>query len=421
MAISFVGAGIIWKFVYAYRAGGPGPDRPAQPDRGRGWAANPSSGCIELAAGTRCFLIVVMIWIQAGFAMVVLSAAIKAIPAEIVEAARLDGASPGRCSPGDAAEHPARLIVVVTVTITDRHAEGLRHRPDDDRRQVRHQRHRQRDVHQAFRYSETGQGRGAALAVFLFVLVMPIVDLPGPAAAEASGRHPMTHTRRPTRQPPTHPAQPDGAARSTTRQQRVRRAAHHAASPASRRDRHRGPVDDPHLRPAPLLVPAGGRDQDHRLVDVLHRPAAHPGELPRGAVRHLGRPPASWPATSSTRSSSPSPRCCSRSAFAALAAYALAWMQFRGRDWIFVGDLRAADRAAADGAGPAAAVLLQGVSFGVQLLPAWNLAATDVRPGVVRAHLLRACRWASSCCTTSCPSSRRPDGGGPGGRRRPRR
>src|SRR5690606_39453275 len=37
------------------------------------------------------FLIVVMIWIQAGFAMTVLSAAIKAIPDDIVEAARLDG------------------------------------------------------------------------------------------------------------------------------------------------------------------------------------------------------------------------------------------------------------------------------------------------------------------------------------------
>src|SRR5690606_32790699 len=39
------------------------------------------------------FLIVVMIWIQAGFAMVLLSAAIKAIPSDIAEAARLDGVS----------------------------------------------------------------------------------------------------------------------------------------------------------------------------------------------------------------------------------------------------------------------------------------------------------------------------------------
>ena len=38
-------------------------------------------------------LIVIMVWIQTGFAMVVLSAAIKAIPDEIIEAARIDGAS----------------------------------------------------------------------------------------------------------------------------------------------------------------------------------------------------------------------------------------------------------------------------------------------------------------------------------------
>ena len=41
---------------------------------------------------------VIMIWMQTGFAMVVLSAAIKAIPDEIIEAARIDGASECRCS-----------------------------------------------------------------------------------------------------------------------------------------------------------------------------------------------------------------------------------------------------------------------------------------------------------------------------------
>ena len=38
-------------------------------------------------------LMVIMVWMQTGFAMVVLSAAIKAIPDEIIEAARIDGAS----------------------------------------------------------------------------------------------------------------------------------------------------------------------------------------------------------------------------------------------------------------------------------------------------------------------------------------
>jgi ABC-type sugar transport system permease subunit len=43
-------------------------------------------------------LIIVMVWIQAGFAMTVLSAAIKAIPDEIIEAAKLDGVRRSRCS-----------------------------------------------------------------------------------------------------------------------------------------------------------------------------------------------------------------------------------------------------------------------------------------------------------------------------------
>jgi len=46
------------------------------------------------APETTIFLIIVMVWIQTGFAMVVLSAAIKGVPTELVEAARLDGANP---------------------------------------------------------------------------------------------------------------------------------------------------------------------------------------------------------------------------------------------------------------------------------------------------------------------------------------
>ena len=58
---------------------------------------------------------VIMIWMQTGFAMVVLSAAIKAIPDEIIEAARIDGASELQVFRRDhRAEHPARPIVVVT-------------------------------------------------------------------------------------------------------------------------------------------------------------------------------------------------------------------------------------------------------------------------------------------------------------------
>jgi len=91
-AISFVGAAVIWSYVYNYVT-------PSQPQTGLlnevvmklGWS-NPPNWLITVPLNT--FLeMVIMIWIQAGFAMVVLGAALKAIPDEIIESARLDGAS----------------------------------------------------------------------------------------------------------------------------------------------------------------------------------------------------------------------------------------------------------------------------------------------------------------------------------------
>lgn len=89
IAISFVGAGIIWRFVYEYRSG----------DREQIGLLN----AIVTAFGgepvqfmqtdplNTFLLIIVMIWIQTGFAMVLLSAAIKGVPTEQIEAAQLDG------------------------------------------------------------------------------------------------------------------------------------------------------------------------------------------------------------------------------------------------------------------------------------------------------------------------------------------
>lgn len=89
MAISMVGAGIIWKFMYEYKPAGVNQigllnqvvvwlgGEPQQ------WLLNPPLNTF--------MLIIVMIWIQAGFGMTVLSAAIKAIPDEIIEAAKVDG------------------------------------------------------------------------------------------------------------------------------------------------------------------------------------------------------------------------------------------------------------------------------------------------------------------------------------------
>ena len=91
MAISFVGASVIFRFVYAFT--------PASRDQigllnavWVGFGGEPQAWIQQVPWNT-LFLIAIMIWIQTGFAMVVLSASIKAVPTELLEAARVDGAT----------------------------------------------------------------------------------------------------------------------------------------------------------------------------------------------------------------------------------------------------------------------------------------------------------------------------------------
>ncbi|MCB8977489.1 MAG: sugar ABC transporter permease [Ardenticatenaceae bacterium] len=91
LAISFVGASVIWKFVYAWQ-----PGNRAQIGLLNalvtGLGIEPIPWLIETSFNTYA-LIVIMIWLQTGFAMVVLSAALKGVPGEVLEAARMDGAT----------------------------------------------------------------------------------------------------------------------------------------------------------------------------------------------------------------------------------------------------------------------------------------------------------------------------------------
>ncbi len=92
MAISFVGAGVIWKFVYAFRPAGA-----AQIGLLNGFLTlipgfQPQGWLIEKSVNNFA-LIAVGIWIWTGFCTITLSAAYKSIPREILEAARVDGAN----------------------------------------------------------------------------------------------------------------------------------------------------------------------------------------------------------------------------------------------------------------------------------------------------------------------------------------
>lgn len=92
MAISFVGAGVIWKFVYDYR-----PASAAQTGILNAILAalnlEPLPWLIQKPWLNNLCLIIVGVWIWTGFCMVILSASYKSIPRELLEAARVDGAN----------------------------------------------------------------------------------------------------------------------------------------------------------------------------------------------------------------------------------------------------------------------------------------------------------------------------------------
>jgi alpha-glucoside transport system permease protein len=92
MAISFAGASIVWNFIYSYRPAGFGSNIGLLNAISIGLGQHPIAW-LDVQPWNNLLLMVIMVWMQTGFAMVVLSAAIKSVPDEIVEAARIDGAT----------------------------------------------------------------------------------------------------------------------------------------------------------------------------------------------------------------------------------------------------------------------------------------------------------------------------------------
>ena len=173
MAISFVGAGIIWGLVYEYRD-------PAGPQIGllsqvAIWLGRRRSA--ELAADWQplnsFLLMVIMIWIQVGFAMVVLSAAIKAIPGDVIEAAELDGATGWRLFSRVTIPMIRGTLIVVLTTIIIAVLKvfdivRIMTNGNFGTQVVANEMYAQAFV--AF-----DVGRGSALAVVLFVAVIPLI------------------------------------------------------------------------------------------------------------------------------------------------------------------------------------------------------------------------------------------------------
>ncbi len=114
MAISFVGAGVIWKFVYANTEGNQIGLLNAIVQAMGGDAQH----WLQLPFWNNLFLMIVLVWIQTGFAMVILSAALRGVPEDTIEAAIIDGANPFQIFFKIKVPQIMGTIVVVWTTIT---------------------------------------------------------------------------------------------------------------------------------------------------------------------------------------------------------------------------------------------------------------------------------------------------------------
>src|SRR5436190_10168931 len=115
LAISFVGAGVIWNFMFDYE-----PPGTTQIGTLNGilqtFGTGPVAFLLQPPANT-IWLIIVGAWIWTGFAMVILSAALKGISPELLEAARVDGASELQVFRGIILPLLAPTIAVVATTM----------------------------------------------------------------------------------------------------------------------------------------------------------------------------------------------------------------------------------------------------------------------------------------------------------------
>ena len=176
MAISFVGAAVTWRLIYSYRPQGFGSNigllnavktgvvggEPVAWLTQQDWNLN------------NVYLMVIMIWVQTGFAMVVLSSAIKAIPDELIEAARIDGATELQVFRRIIVPSILPTIVVVTtymvinalkvfdIVFVMGNAE-TNHTEVVAERMIR------------WFFIQSNDGRGAAIAVVLFLAVTPVM------------------------------------------------------------------------------------------------------------------------------------------------------------------------------------------------------------------------------------------------------
>ncbi len=170
MAISFVGASIIWRFMYTARPSD--QNQIGFLNQVIVWFGGEPISFLAVEPWNTLFLIVVLIWVQTGFAMVVLSAAIKGVPTEQLEAAELDGTNAWQrfinvIVPGI---RSSLIVVLTTISIASLKVFDIVRTMTAGANNTSVIAN---EMYTQFRSFEAG--RSAAFAVVLFVLVLPIV------------------------------------------------------------------------------------------------------------------------------------------------------------------------------------------------------------------------------------------------------
>ena len=173
LAISFVGAGVIWKFMFDFRP-------PGEPQTGTlngilGAAGiNPVPWLIN-APGNTIALIIVAVWIWTGFCMVILSGALKGISTELLEAARVDGANELQVFRGITLPLllPTIAVVATTMVITSLKAFDIVYVMTNgafDTEVIAN-----RLIKELFAFGQPG--RASATAIVLLLMIIPVTSI----------------------------------------------------------------------------------------------------------------------------------------------------------------------------------------------------------------------------------------------------
>ncbi len=179
-AISMVGAGVIWNFVYSPKQYGllnslwqklPGEQET------QFWLQDNKFFGVEssfIPGINTFFIMVVIIWIQAGFSTVVISAALKGVPDDLVEAAKIDGATDRQAFYKVVLPYIKGTIITVATTTTIAVLkifdiiQTMGKGGSFDTSTIANEMYEQG-------FPQDNEGRGAAWAVLLFLAVVPIV------------------------------------------------------------------------------------------------------------------------------------------------------------------------------------------------------------------------------------------------------